>query len=293
MELLQLRYFQKVAKLQHMTKAAEELRIAQPALSKTISSLEKELGVLLFDRKGKYIELNSQGKAFLKKVDVALMSLEDGKRQLWDLKEEILGDIKLVVLVASNMIPSLIAEFCKEYPNINFEITQHLSERITKLDFDLCISTYPISTTNMDSVTLLSEEILLAVPNTHPLADKKYVCLKDVSNENFISFKKNTTLRNLTDAFCNNCGFTPNIILESDDTSTIRGLINSGLGIAFVPSITWQGSISPSIKLLHVSDPICYRSIKVYWSEGRNLPKSVELFKEFLIKFFKELSDNR
>lgn len=286
MELLQLKYFQKVAKLQHMTKAAEELRIAQPSLSKTISSLEKELGTKLFDRKGKYIELNSQGKIFLKKVDIALMALDDGKHQIDDLKEKIIGHVKLVVLVASNTIPNILKEFAKKYPNITFKLTQHLPDRITQLDFDLCISSYPISMSNLESQILLSEEIYVAVPKNHPLANKKSVSLKEVQYENFISLKKNSNLRDVTDLLCLNTGFSPNIIYESDDPSTVRELINSGLGVAFIPSITWTKNIDPSLALLHIHDPICYRFLNLYWAKDRTLPKSVELFKEHLIEFF-------
>ncbi len=74
MELLQLKYFQTVARLEHMTKAAEELHIAQPSLSKTIARLEKDLGVPLFDRQGRQITLNSFGKVFLKRVERIFMN---------------------------------------------------------------------------------------------------------------------------------------------------------------------------------------------------------------------------
>lgn len=85
MELLQLHYFQTVARMEHMTKAAKELRIAQPALSKTIARLEEDLGVPLFDRQSRQIKLNSFGKAFLKSVDTALSALEEGRREVSDL----------------------------------------------------------------------------------------------------------------------------------------------------------------------------------------------------------------
>lgn len=85
MELLPLQYFQTVARLEHMTKAAEELRIAQLALSKTIARLEEDLGVPLFDRQNRHIRLNAFGKAFLQKVETALRHWrkEDGKQRIW------------------------------------------------------------------------------------------------------------------------------------------------------------------------------------------------------------------
>jgi DNA-binding transcriptional LysR family regulator len=82
LELLQFNYFQTVARLEHMTKAAEELHIAQPALSKTISRLESDLGVPLFDRHKRNIMLNAFGRIFLEQVEIALNALEEGKRRV-------------------------------------------------------------------------------------------------------------------------------------------------------------------------------------------------------------------
>jgi DNA-binding transcriptional LysR family regulator len=85
MELLQLHYFQTVARLEHMTKAAEELKIAQPSLSKTISRLEEDLGAPLFNRQGRNIRLNQFGKVFLTRVDRIFRELEEGKREIRDM----------------------------------------------------------------------------------------------------------------------------------------------------------------------------------------------------------------
>src|SRR5215813_15375912 len=85
MDLLQLHYFQTVARLEHVTRAAEELRVAQPALSKTIARLETELGVPLFDRRGRRVALNTCGRAFLRHVERLFMALEDGRQELADL----------------------------------------------------------------------------------------------------------------------------------------------------------------------------------------------------------------
>ena len=85
MDLLQLHYFQTVARLEHVTRAAEELRVAQPALSKTIARLEAELGVPLFDRRGRRVALNAGGRAFLRHVHRVFREVEDGRLELADL----------------------------------------------------------------------------------------------------------------------------------------------------------------------------------------------------------------
>ena len=110
MELLQLRYFCMVAKYQNMTKAAAELMISQPALSKTISALEKEIGTPLFERRSRSIYLNRAGELFYQKVDQSIKELDDTVREL---SNEPFGHIKLLVLAASTYMPKLYIAFHK------------------------------------------------------------------------------------------------------------------------------------------------------------------------------------
>ncbi|MDS0525827.1 LysR family transcriptional regulator [Clostridium sp. SHJSY1] len=290
MELLQLKYFQSVARLEHMTHAAEELHIPQPALSKTISLLEKELGVLLFDRRGKYIFLNEYGKTFLRRVDQALTALENGKHELNDLSGKEFGDIKLVILSASPLIPDLLTSFRKHHPHINFNLIQHFSNSVSTTDFDLCISSSLQRVDNTTTIPLITEEIFLAVPLNHPLSKRTSINLTEVTNDDFISLKRGKDLREITDTFCKYAGFTPNVIFESDDPATVRGLIKAGQGIAFIPAISWGGTTGSSIKLLHINEPTCERVISLGFTAERYLPNAAQLFRQFTIDYFTELN---
>lgn len=115
MELLQLHYFRKVARLQHLSQAARELHITQPALSQMIAKLEKELGAPLFSREGRRIRLNAFGEAFLKKVETALEALEEGQRIVADMA----GLEKGVVSFDATFIPhfpDVLDAFRREIP---------------------------------------------------------------------------------------------------------------------------------------------------------------------------------
>lgn len=292
MELLQLKYFQTVARLEHMSRAAEQLRIPQPSLSKTISLLEKDLGVLLFDRRGKYIFLNQYGRAFLRRVDQALAALEDGKHELNDLSGKTFGDVKLAVLAASNILPDLLSSFRKQYPHINFNLIQHFSNSIARLDFDLCISSSPVKLNDIDIISLITEEIFLAVPIEHPLAKRNSINLIEVANDDFISLRRGKKLREITDTFCNYAGFTPHVIFESDDPATVRGLIRAGQGVAFIPAVSWGGSEGSSMILLHIEEPVCERTISLTYKAERYLSKAARLFRQFTIDYFAKLAFN-
>ncbi|MFQ6389695.1 LysR family transcriptional regulator [Priestia aryabhattai] len=239
MELLQLKYFQVVARLEHISKAAEELYVSQPALSKTISQLEKELGIRLFDRNGKYIKLNRYGKAFCAKVERALKTLEDAKHELKDMSNDPCEEIRLVVLASSHLLPELLSRFREQYPQVRFRLMQHLTNSYSQPDFDLCISAFPLTTRQVEHTPLLRESILLAVPLDHHLAKQSRVKLNELKNEKFIVLKKGKELRKITDLICKEQNFVPQITFESDDPATVRGLIRAKQGIGFIPEVTW------------------------------------------------------
>src|SRR5438309_3725141 len=107
MDLLQLKYFQTVARLEHMTQAARQLEIAQPSLSQTIARLEEELGVPLFDRQGRQIRLNQFGRTFLRRVERIFAELEDGRRELADLAGLEQGRVSLSMF-STPLLPDLL-----------------------------------------------------------------------------------------------------------------------------------------------------------------------------------------
>lgn len=289
MELLQLKYFQKVASLEHVTKAAKELLVAQPALSKTIRMLEDELGVSLFDREGKYIRLNSYGRLFLKKVDTALAALEDGKRELKSMKTNEHEVINLAFLAASPHLPELLRLFTEKYPCVNFNLLQHLP-KYQNNEFDICISGLPLNFDGVASVPLINEAFYLAVPVMHPLANRNSIKLQEVSNEKFINLKKESAFRQITDSFCEQAGFTPRIAFESDDPATVRGLIRAGQGVGFIPAISWNSATGPSVRLLEIEEPVCNRTIWLSVMKERYHSNIVLLFKDFTMDYFKKLN---
>lgn len=284
MDLHSLRYFQTVARLENMTKAAEKLQISQPALSKLIGKLEMELRVQLFDRTGKYIRLNEFGKRFLAKVDLALQTLEDGKTELMDLAKKPIGTVVLFIHVGSYLLPDMITIFRQGHPEAEFKLLQHDPDRIASPAFDLCISSSTFKIVGTESIPLLTEEIMLAVPSGHRLADRKSVRLSELSEDGFISLKpgKQHTL-------CRAAGFEPRIIYECDEPSMVRSLVREGLGVSFIPSITWGGSQGSSVVLLSIEEPLSKRTIEISWYANRYMTKVAREFKAFVQDYYRKL----
>jgi DNA-binding transcriptional LysR family regulator len=288
LDILQLRYFLTTAETENITKAAERIHIAQPALSQAISKLEHELELKLFDRVGKSIRINDNGKLLTKRAREALSILDNVKAELRELEDSEGGTIRLRVMVGSGIIPGLLAEFREECPDIHFQLA-HLEPGGEQ---GMCITTPINGILPETSRLLLEEEIMLAVPQSHPLAQKGAINLSQVRDESFLSLDPNKPLRQITDIFCNAAGFAPDIVMQADNPSTLRDMIALGLGIAFAPAVTWSELRSSCcVSLLHITKPVCKRSLCITWNADRYLTGAEHKFLNFASQYFFHLRE--
>lgn len=295
MELLQLKYFQTVAHLEHMTRAAQMLSIAQPSLSQTIKRLEDEIGVPLFERNGRHIKLNRYGKIFLDKTEAAFSLLQEARQQVSDLANVKEESISLAVM-RTPLIPDLLSAFRKQHPFVRFRVKQisHrlISQQLESGEVDICISPYPSHENHpYQHKLLLNDEIYLVVPKGHRLAQNESVDLRDVAHEPFI-LKADGAFRETTDSYCRMAGFQPDIAFEVDDPLSIRGLVREGLGIAFFSSLTLHTVKDQSIVALKITRPHCYRTITLAWNPDHYHPPIVRQFYTFIMDYFGQLTQD-
>ncbi|TLS51885.1 LysR family transcriptional regulator [Paenibacillus antri] len=286
MELLQLQYFRTVAKWEHMTKAAQDLRIAQPALSKTISRLEKDLGVPLFDREGRKIRLNAFGRAFLNKVEAALTLLEEGQREVADLAGAEHGSIHLATPTLDRLSEPLNA-FVALHPNVHFRITQASMGEMARLiesgEVDLCFTPLPMDRPDFSSTSVLYEDVYLAVPPGHRLSGRPSVRLDEAANEPFIGYKEGFHFQIMNEDFLRAAGIAPNFICRVDDAASIAKLVSSGLGVALVGNC---GGPNAAFQLLPIEYPVCRRHFKIAWHNKRYLSKAARNFIDYVGRYF-------
>ncbi len=287
-DLNSLTYFKKVAELQHFTLAAEELRVAQSSLSRTISRLEQSLGVQLFDRSGRNVTLNPYGEIVLRHTNRILQELHDIERELADYSDQSHQLVTLSLYAASKLLPQLVTTFKQRYPSIRLKVIQESpsSEISEECDLTLSSSIYPLSAPN--TITLFSEDILLALPESSPLANRPCVNLIEVSHEQFICLHKGKSLRKITDTYCQIAGFEPSVVLESDSPEIVRELIHAGIGISFIPSITWQGMETRNLALIPIHFPQCKRYIQLSWRNEGYLPSAAVIFRDFMKEYFRD-----
>lgn len=289
MDLLQLHYFRTVARLEHMTQAAQELYISQSSLSKTIAHLEHDLGVSLFYRQGRQIRLNQYGEAFLWRVEQVFAILDDGQRELADMATGKQGQVALASM-SVYLLPGLLHAFRERNPDINISLSgnprQETLAQLGRGEVDLFISSSPIERPEIEYVSLMMEEILLAVPPDHRLANRKTILLSEVAQESFLALKPGYSLRELTDTFCQQAGFTPNIVFESEEPVALLHLVKAGLGIACLPALVWKSVPEIEVVRIHIEEPRCQREMLLLWSKKRYLSAAAREFRDFLIAYF-------
>ncbi len=296
MELLQLKYFQTVARLEHMTKAAEQLQIAQPSLSKTISRLEEDLGVELFDREHRKISLNAAGKVFLNRVDRAFAELNEGQRELNQFMDQDQKSITLAVTIP-RVLPSLLGSFLSKHPDVRFQqflkSVSSMKKMLLEGELDYCISSIPIEGEGVRWEPLITEEIFLIVPPNHQLAERESVRLEEVKDEAFISMNTGYGFRNLTDQFCREAGFVQHIAFEGDEPTVISDLVRQGLGVAFVSELSWVPKSGQFPHKLRIVEPTCQRTIGLAWSEKRYFTPIAKQFRLFVLDYFLSISQSK
>lgn len=285
MDLLQLRYFQAVARHQHMSRAAAELRVAQPALSRAIARLEAELGVPLFDRRGRRIQLNRFGAMFLARAGRALGELDQGQHELRDAAGLAQGTVA-VAAETLRTLSGLVAGFLADHPGVSFRLYQSpapvMAAQLQAGEVDLGLASQPLPGPALAAAELLSEEVLLAVPPAHPLARRSRATVGELAGEPFVTTRPGYWQRALTDRLFADAV----IVCEGDEPYAIRGLISAGVGVGLMPAMARRLAPDPPVGWLHLDVP-CQRTLSLAWRADAYRPAAARALTDFAAGYFR------
>ena len=192
-----------------------------------------------------------------------------------------------------SILPFLLKEFLDIYPNAKFIQKQALLEKdiiqqLEKQEVNVCISTFPIIHADIEWLPLIEEEIFLSVPPSHHFADRKSIHLSEAADESFISLTQDYYFRELTDNFCRDAGFKPNIAYEIAEASIIQRLVELNLGVTFTPLFYATRFSQLNSVQLKIEKPECKRIIGLAWHKGHYISQSMEQFLNFCQDFFKK-----
>lgn len=296
MELRQLQYFVKVARLQHVTKAAEELHVAQSAVSRQIHRLEEELGVRLFMQKGRNVQLTPIGQLFLRRAESVLTDLERAVMEIHEFMDPEAGEIRLGFphSLGVNLVPRVVAAFRKLHPNVKFRFRQgmfpSLIRDVAEAEIDLAfISPFPDKHDRVTGEIVLTEELCAILPDNHRLAAEETIDLSQLKDETFVLFSSGYSLRPIVMDACREAGFVPKIGFEGEETDTIRGLVAAGMGVSLLPEMALYQTSSMMPAVVKLSHPRVTRTIGLIRRAGTKPPSVVQMFHSFLIDYFENL----
>lgn len=288
MEFLQLEYFVALAKSEHLTNTAKQFMVTPSAISASVIRLEKELNCELFDRVGRRMELNQNGKAFLEYAEVILYNLGAARETLQKMQVQA-PDTLSVALWHPTLYNKPVNTFRAEHPNLQFKYIIFDPEIVNDIPanrFDLFIA--PIGSFNSDNwftKIILNDEILLAVPPGHPLASKRVVDLYDLKNEKF-AFTIGGSFSQYCKSLCAQAGFSPNVHFECEYTSRPNVIRNENvIGLTTYSAVLC--GLYDGLPLLHLSNkPVRY--LAIHWPKCRRPSKIAEQFIEHMASYFEQ-----
>lgn len=285
MELRQLQYVIQIANEKNFSRAADKLHIAQPSLSQQLSKLEQELGLLLFRRTTNSVELTQAGQVFVDKAQEILDAVEQLKQEMDDMAQMRRG--RLVVgtlpITGSHVLPLVLPVFGAKFPQIEVVLVEETTAKLEQLTAsggtDLSLLSLPLIDSTLAWEPYLEEEICLAVPPKHPLAERtESVPIHELRDEPFIGLKRGQGFRQITVELCLQSGFTPEIVFESSNIETVQSLVAGGMGIAFVPKMLTRAKGAEFTPVYLTLDPSPSRTLVVASRKGRYLSKAAEAF---------------
>lgn len=286
MEMLLLKYFKKVADCQSMTRAAGELRVAQPAISKMIKKLEDELGYKVFDRQGRNVVLNDVGRILLKYANRVFDSLDGARDEIGDFTQRNRKVVRVQVLAGSRLFADIASRFSRLYPDCQLQISQAARP---EEDFDLRLFASSRPPRSENCRMILKEQIVLVVPRGHALSGRERVSLAELRDEEFLALEKGIGLRSMTDEYCLEEGFVPKVICDVDNPSFLREILAAGMGVAFMPAVSWGRIDTERTWLLAVEGGRMVRYVNVAWRRGRYLPVMAQAFLDFVVDYYGRL----
>ncbi|MBI2189159.1 MAG: LysR family transcriptional regulator [Acidobacteria bacterium] len=282
MDLRQLEIIRAIAETGSFTAAGDKLHVSQSAISRQILLLEAELGEPVFHRIGRRIRITPAGESLLQLSHRVFQDLQDTVATISDTREALRGTMRLVggMTVCLYIFPTLLAEVRQRHPELDLKITVGSGERSIALlrsgAADLGLVTVPVDATDLVSVPVLKEELLLITYPAHPLAKKREIRTADLTRQPFILFETGSLTRQLVDEFFTREGIEPEIVMETENVEIIKAMVHHGLGISIIP---WQAAAADvrerQLHCSRIAGHTLFRETGWLYPKMRRLPRAV------------------
>ena len=285
MELRHLRTIAAVAATGSFTKAGEELHLAQSAISQQIRRLEQELGVEVFRRTSRSVELTSEGRLVLDYAHRVLAEVDGLRNELDELTGLVKGEVRLGGMYPTGLYDlfSVIAEFRADHPGVAVHFLEGTQDdllaalRADELDA-VFTAVDPDRIGDDFAATLLTEEeFVVALPPQHPLTQGEHVTLEQLAGEDLIAFRENSAIRRRLEAAMAELGLQPRNAFITTEMAAVRALVAKGMGIAVMPRSAAEQA-GPAIALRPVGPSPMTWPVALVWRARRKQPAAAKAF---------------
>ena len=286
MNLRQLEIFNKVAEQQSFSKAAKQLYIAQSAVSIAIAKLEDNLNLKLFNRADKKVSLTPEGEVLKNHAQTVIKQVADTRLELEEMQGLTRGEVRIgcSAMLASYYFPTLFAEFKARFPKLKISIVDAGAKRIEMLleqgALDIGIIDMQAVTPQLETRKLISEEMLICVPKTHPFAKQKSVTFKQLLSQELIVYQEGYLLRDIINRLFEEQGITASISIETNLVQLMKTMVLSELGISFcLHSVLKEEKNLRGVSL----KPAITLNFGIAWKKDHYLSVANQAFIKFLL----------
>jgi len=286
MELDQLRYFLQVAQRGNFTRAAQDLMISQPALSRSILKLEEELGQPVFERKSRSVCLTDAGTLLQGRALQILRLIEETKAEITDDGQSGRVRIGAIPTIAPYFLPELLRSFSTEFPKASLIVQENTTDVLLKCctqgEIDLAILALPVAAKYFETEELFEEELLVVLPPDHPLVDQPKVRLSDIEPLPFVLLDEAHCLSDNITTFCRQRSFQPVAVERTSQLTMVQELVSLSHGISMIPAMARVLDQSNRRVYRSLSGRKPTRKIAVVWNPYRFQSQLIQVFRERL-----------
>jgi DNA-binding transcriptional LysR family regulator len=286
--LRQVRSFLTVAQVRSFTRAASILNVTQPALTVQIRRLEETLGVRLFDRDTRSVELTRVARDLLPAFERTLQDLEAALGSARDIATQVRGVVRLAALpsVAAGVLPDAILHFREQRPNVMFDLKDVIAGQVLSLvqseQVDFGVMGGTVKAIDVETVFEAQDRLHVIYPRGHRVARLKTVTPAALSEYPLILMQRDTSVRAIVDAGFHSAGLMPKATCEAIYMMTAVAMVRAGLGLTILPGSAREIRAEPALQSKPIDDPAFTRPVSIIKKSGRSLPPLSETFLEHL-----------
>ena len=287
MNLSQLYYFKKLAETQHYTKASKELFITQPSLSSAIAALENELGVPLFEKKGRKVELSKYGKEFLSYVTDSLNTLERGISSIKEKTGLLNGtiDIGCIPTLLGTFLPAIQKNYLQKNPLVHFNtyygMSREVAQGVASGKYDIGFCSMVEGLPDLAYIPVTYQELVILVSASHPLASRDEIMLSELKPHKLITYRQGIPIGKVVYQLLSKSDISADYAY--DDEISIAGKISTSSRVGFVADTAFLKQFD-DLKKIHLKDvPLDTRLLYMVVNKEKFHTAIMEDFSKFII----------